>query len=184
MSAHLALRGAALACAALVLAACASPPRQPGEAAWLTGRLSLQVQATAEQPSRSFGAGFELRGDDLQGQLNIQSPLGTRLATARWAPGVAVLQTPQGEQAFTSLDELSRQALGESLPLAALPDWLAGRPWSGAAHQASESGFDQLGWSIELGRRSEGWISARRIAPPTVLLRVKLDDTDPLALRP
>ena len=141
--------------------------------------MSLRVQAMGEQPERNFSAPFELRGDSRQGELNIQSPLGTRLVAAHWAPGRARLSTPQGEQDYTSLDELSRQALGEALPLAALPDWLAGRPWDRASHQATQqagnSGFDQLGWSIDLSRQAEGWIVARRDAPPTVLLRVKLD---------
>lgn len=159
----------------LTLTGCASPPRQLGEAPWTTGRMSLRVQALGEQPERSFSAPFELRGDSRQGELNIQSPLGTRLAAARWAPGSARLSTPQGEQDYTSLDELSRQALGEALPLTALPDWLAGRPWPQATHQVGHSGFEQLGWSIDLSRQAEGWIVARRDAPPAVLLRVKLD---------
>jgi outer membrane lipoprotein LolB len=59
--------------------------------------------------------------------------------------------------------------------LAALPDWLAGRPWSDAAHRLTETGFEQLGWQINLTRQSEGWIEARRAAAPEVLVRVRLD---------
>jgi len=55
------------------------------------------------------------------------------LAQARWAPGQVVLATPQGERRFDDLDGLTREVLGESLPLAALFDWLRGRPWPGAA---------------------------------------------------
>lgn len=162
-------------CASLLLAACASPPQRDDHAAWTTGRLSLRVQATASQPERSFSAAFELRGDGDSGELNIQSPLGTRLVAANWGPARAWLATPQGEQAFASLDDLSRQALGEVLPLAALPDWLAGRPWALAPHQPGPAGFDQLGWVVDLSRRAEGWITARRETTPGVLLRVKLD---------
>ncbi len=173
-----------LASLALWLAACASPPQRPGEPAWTTGRLSLRVQATADQAERSFSAAFELRGDSRQGELNIQSPLGTRLVSAQWAPTLARLLTPQGEQAYASLDELSRQALGESLPLAALPDWLAGRPWAQASHQPGAAGFDQLGWSVDLSRQREGWITARREAPTAVLLRVKLDAAEASGAQP
>ena len=47
-----------------------------------------------------------------------------------------------------TLEDLSREALGEALPLAAWPDWLAGRPWGGAPHRATEGGFEQLGWQV------------------------------------
>jgi outer membrane lipoprotein LolB len=40
-----------------------------------------------------------------------------------------VLATPRGESTFTDLDALTRQALGESVPVSALFDWLQGRPW-------------------------------------------------------
>ncbi len=162
--------------ALLLLAACATPPRAPGEAPWTTGRMSLRIDASAAQPAQSVSAAFELQGNGDGGELRLNSPLGTRMATARWAPGLALLLTSDGEQRFASLDELARQALGEALPLAALPDWLAGRPWPGAPQQATESGFDQLGWQVLLTRRAEGWIEARRSAPPAVLVRVRLDD--------
>jgi outer membrane lipoprotein LolB len=107
------------------------------------------------------------------------SPLGTRLASARWAPGVATLETPQGEQRYATLDDLSRQTLGEALPLAALPDWLKGQPWPGAAHSAKDGGFEQLGWQVLLTKRSEGLVEVRRDAPPSVTVRVRLDNAEP-----
>jgi outer membrane lipoprotein LolB len=122
---------------------------------------------------------FELQGNGDNGELRLNSPLGTRLASARWSPGVAVLARSDGEQRFADLDELSRRALGENLPLAALPDWLAGRPWAGALHTPAATGFEQLGWHVELARRSEGWVEARRAAPPAVWVRVKLEESAP-----
>lgn len=145
----------------------------PGETAWTSGRLSVRI---ATSPVQSVSAAFELRGDDHSGELRLNSPLGTRLATARWSPGSAVLADSQGEQRYADLDELSRRALGEALPLAALPDWLAGRPWPQAPHKLSQTGFEQLGWQVLLARRAEGFIEASRAAAPAVTLRVKLDD--------
>lgn len=163
-----------LALAAL-LAGCATPsPDRSGEL-WSSGRLLLRVDATPERLAQSLSAAFELRGSGQQGELRLLSPLGTGLAEARWGPGVAELRTAQGEARFDSLDALSRQALGEALPLAALPDWLAGRPWPGAPSQALPGGFEQLGWSLDLTRQQQGWIEARRAAPPAVLLRVRLE---------
>ena len=161
--------------AALLLTACATPGPAPGESPWTSGRLSLRVAASAELPARSLTAAFELRGSGQQGELRLNSPLGTVVASARWAPGSARLRTSDGERAFTSLDQLSREALGESLPLAALPDWLAGRPWPEAAHALSDAGFDQLGWRIITDRLAEGLVTATRDTAPALLLRVKLD---------
>lgn len=141
--------------------------------------MSLRVDATPERPAQSVSAAFELRGSAQQGELRLVSPLGTQLVAARWQPGVALLTTPEGEQRFASLEALSRQALGEAVPLAALPDWLAGRPWPDAPHQPSPDGFAQLGWQVQTQRRGEGWISARRAAPPMVELRVRLDLPQP-----
>jgi outer membrane lipoprotein LolB len=163
--------------AAALLAACATPPPAPGEVPWTSGRLSVRVDASAGQAAQSMNAAFELRGDGQSGELRLNSPLGTRVAQARWAPGLAVLATPEGEHRFDTLEELSRQALGEALPLAALPDWIAGRPWPAAPHVMAAEGFEQLGWSVRLARQAEGWIEARRAAPPEVLVRVRLDET-------
>ena len=170
-------RAPVAALAAALLAACATPPPAPGELPWTTGRLSVRVAAPDGQAVQSLSAGFELRGDDRSGELRLNSPLGTRVAQARWAPGLAVLDTADGERRFDTLDELSRQALGEALPLAALPDWIAGRPWPVAPHVKAAEGFEQLGWSVRLARQAEGWIEARRAAPPEVLVRVRLDET-------
>ena len=169
-------RAPVAALAAALLAACATPPPAPGELPWTTGRLSVRVAAPDGQAVQSMSAGFELRGDDRSGELRLNSPLGTRVAQARWAPGLAVLDTADGERRFDTLDALSRQVLGEAMPLAALPDWIAGRPWPAAPHSARDDGFEQLGWSVQLARRADGWIEASREAPPAVRLRVRLDD--------
>ena len=161
--------------AAWLLSGCASTPPPADGAPWTTGRLSLRADATAQQPAHSLSAAFELRGSGDSGELRLNSPLGTQLVAATWVPGLATLRTPQGERRFSSLDELSREALGEPLPLSALGDWLAGRPWPGAVHTLKSDGFEQLGWLVVTHRFSEGWISAQRLMPPAVRLRVKID---------
>lgn len=156
------------------LAGCATPVADAG-GPWTSGRLNLRVDALAERPAQSLTAGFELRGGGQRGQLRLLSPLGTQLASATWAPGSARLVSSQGAAEFASLDELSQHALGEALPLAALPDWLNGRAWPEAPAVTTAAGFDQLGWQIGLQRWADGFVEARRMAAPAVVLRVQLD---------
>ncbi|MCA3240532.1 MAG: outer membrane lipoprotein LolB [Rubrivivax sp.] len=162
--------------AALLLAACATRAPDPTVT---TGRLALRVDASAERPAQNVSAGFELAGDGRQGELKLLSPLGTQLASARWAPGLALLITGDGERRFDTLDRLSREALGEALPLAAWPDWLAGRPWREAPHSPLADGFEQLGWRITTSALADGQLLARRETAPAVTLRVRLDPREP-----
>jgi outer membrane lipoprotein LolB len=181
-----ALRGVRSAFALLLICAIAltgcAVVRQPsafpaGEL--LSGRLSVRVDATASADARSMSAAFEREGDPGAGRFGLVSPLGSLLAQARWQPGQVVLATPQGETRFADLDSLTREMLGEPLPVAALFDWLHGRPWRGAVSTATqppaEPGFEQLGWSVNLARFDEAWVSARREQAPVVTVRAKLD---------
>ena len=142
---------------------------------WTAGRLALNIEATLEEPARGFSAAFELRGTGSAGELRLATPLGMVLATARWLPGEAWLRTPDGERRFGSLDELAQAALGERVPVAALPDWLAGRPWPGAPSRMAEPGFEQLGWRVDLRWHAEGRLTAHREAPPPVTMRIRLE---------
>lgn len=160
------------------LQGCSLLQTRPAEPGWTQGRLLVRVDASASQAAQSASAAFELRGSGSSGELRLNSPLGTRLATATWSPGRARLAMVDGERSYTSLDELSRQALGQALPLAALPDWLAGRPWSEASYKNTSDGFEQLGWLVSTAQRAQGLIEAHRSASsaaPAVLLRVRLD---------
>ncbi len=173
------LRHAAWLLAVLALAGCAALPPASTDAQALSGRLALQVDAQPDRPAQSISASFDLRGSAEQGELRLSTPLGTTLAAAFWGPGEARLVTPQGEKRFGDLDALSREAFGESLPLRALPDWLQGRPWPGAAEPARPlqpgPGFVQLGWTIDLARFDTGQVQARREHAPAVRLRAQLD---------
>lgn len=167
--------------AAALLAGCATAPRPPAGATddALAGRMTVRVDATPTSEARNVTATFDLQGNPQQGRLDLSTPLGTVLAQARWAPGKVALVTSQGETQFASLDDLTREVLGESLPVAALFDWLRGRPWPGAPSTTSaapaEPGFGQLGWKVSLARFDEGWIAATRSQAPAVTVRAKLD---------
>lgn len=167
-------RGGAGALLAALLTACATPPASDG-LPWTSGRLSVRVEAAAGKPASSATAAFDLRGNAEQGELRLNSPLGTVMASARWAGDGAVLATGQGEARYPDLETLSREALGEVLPLRAFPDWLAGRPWAGAASTPRPDGFEQLGWRVSLVAFAQGSLEAVRDAAPMTVVRVRLE---------
>jgi len=167
-----------MATAPSLLAACASLT-PPHTSAALSGRLSVRVDS---DPPRALSAAFELSGDARNGALVLTSPIGSTLAQAHWAPGEAVLETPSTRNLYPDLDALAEHALGEHVPLAALFDWLRGRPWPGAASQGlpdDARGFTQLGWRVLLPRDAQGWVEAQRHAAPAVTLRARLDAATP-----
>jgi outer membrane lipoprotein LolB len=166
-------RAALVAVLALaVLAGCATPPRSTAE---LAGRLAVRVDAHEGAPARSLNTEFELRGDARAGELQLTAPLGTTAAQARWRPGLVELITAQGTRSFADLDALAQDLLGESLPLAALLEWLRGRPWPGAPSVVHKGGFEQLGWRIDVSRLAEGWVLAGRDRAPAVSVRARLE---------
>lgn len=163
-----------------LLAACATRPPRPVDAApsWKQGRMALRVDASAASMAKSVSAGFELTGDAHQGELRLTSPLGTLVAEARWQPGSVTLKDSAGTRLFDDLTALSREALGEDVPLAALPDWLDGRPWADMPSEPLPSGlgFSQAGWTVETSQlTSDGRLQARRDAAPAIQLRIQLD---------
>jgi outer membrane lipoprotein LolB len=169
-----------------VLQACASLPADPAlfDALPLrhAGRMALRVEGDEQ---RSMSAAFELRGDEGQGFLALSTPLGTQLARVSWQGEAVWAQSSEGSRRYRSLSALAQDVFGEALPLQAWFDWLDGRPWPGAPAQAvtgtatgmaTDGDFEQLGWHVQLDRRTEGLVVARRPVPaPLITLRVKLD---------
>jgi outer membrane lipoprotein LolB len=177
-----------IAFAALAAACTTVQPAPPAEASdVLSGRLALRVEPLANEAPRSVSAAFDLRGDSRAGTLGLSTPLGSMLAQARWSPVEVVLTTPRETRRFASLDELTREALGESVPIEAWFDWLRGRPWPGAPSAPLDAAstapsnppvpsFRQLGWRVDLAQFRAGTIAATRETPmPVVTVRIRLD---------
>lgn len=142
-----------LVAAVLLLAGCAMPPRTPaapGVQVW-TGRLALTVEG---QPGSSLSGGFELKGAPETGELTLFNPLGGTAAVLSWSPGAATLRSGNEVRQFASLEALAQEATGAPLPIAALFDWLAGRP------------TPVEGWEADVTQVGEGRLRARRTAPP------------------
>jgi outer membrane lipoprotein LolB len=157
------------------LSGCATRPAADSAMPWTSGRLSVRVEATVERSASSVSADFDLRGDSSRGELRLSSPLGAVLAATRWSAAEVVLDTGQGPIRYADLESLSRDALGEALPLRAFPDWLAGRPWPGAPSSAQADGFEQMGWAVSLTGFAVGRLEAVRAAAPKVTVRVRLE---------
>ena len=162
----------------LALAGCAQLQKAPAVAsdeAHLSGRISVSIAGDMHNRGTGGAASFELYGGPEAGRLELTSPLGSLVARASWSPSVVALQTPDGERRFDDLDALTREMLGEPVPVSALFDWLKARPWPAAPHQATDKGFEQLGWRIEPRLPV---LVATRLAAPVVTLRAKLEGSD------
>ena len=164
------MRVAALALVALAGCATMSQPAPD-----LAGRLAIRVEAQDGSPARSLSTEFELRGDAQAGELHLTTPLGSTAAQAHWRPGMAELTTTEGTRSFADLDALAQSLLGEPLPLAALIEWLRGRPWAGAPSLPRGTGFEQLGWIVDVSRHAEGWVLAARERAPALTVRARLE---------
>lgn len=168
-------------CAAFMLAGCStlSAIDESPSGDSFSGRLSVQVAATDTEPAHSMSAAFELRGSAERGWLDLNNPLGSTVARARWEPGSVLLETPQGQSRHASVADMTRAVIGEALPVSALFDWLHGRPWPGSANSPTSapepSGFRQLGWRVDLSRLADSRLQARRESPPLVTVQIKLD---------
>lgn len=161
------------------LAGCNSAPARPADSTqWLSGRLAVKVEATPEQAPQSMSAAFELAGHERLGSLRLLSPVGTVVADAQWSPNGVTLTTSEGTRRFDSLSELARAALGDDVPLQALPHWLRGKAWPDAPADLANSGadFQQLGWNVHVDElATAGLVLAQRSTPPRIVLRARLD---------
>jgi outer membrane lipoprotein LolB len=149
---------------ALLAQACAlappTTPALPDQPVW-TGRLALRID---NDPPERLAAGFELRGRPEAGQLMLEGALGQTLLHLSWSATGAVARTPGGESRHARLDDALGAFTSTPLPVAALFEWLQGRP------------APVPGWQTELDRLPEGRLLARRIAPePQLELRLLLE---------
>lgn len=152
-----------------------------------SGRLSLRVQQPRTGASDGGTLLFEFGGTADEGSLQLQTVIGTAVATARWTPQGAEIITAQGKRTGSSLDEVATTLLGQELPLAAILHWVRAEPWSRAPYERLADGFIQLGWSISLEGWHERMITARRSARPDspndldITVRARLDEPTPAA---
>ncbi|NYT35716.1 outer membrane lipoprotein LolB [Allopusillimonas soli] len=150
------------AAAALVLAACATPPKiggKPGEGVFeRTGRFAMNVGYANGQRDALQG-GFAWRDAGTRLTLDLANPLGSTLARIEVTPGRATVTRSNGEQEqAATADGLVEKVLGSPLPVSGLRYWLRGQtgPQAVSALEKNEAGqpvsFTQDGWRVRLSR--------------------------------
>lgn len=146
------LRVVAAAALALLLAACAAPGIAPGEPFDVIGRVLVSGEG------RALASGFRWRSEAGVEEFWLLSPVGQTLAHIVADGTGAVLTTPdQQEYRDTSVESLTRRALGWPLPLAELGYWLQAQPVPGQAARVvpGDGGrplqLEQAGWSVRYG---------------------------------
>ncbi|OGB03179.1 MAG: hypothetical protein A3G29_09535 [Burkholderiales bacterium RIFCSPLOWO2_12_FULL_64_99] len=145
--------------------AASSSPEAPSRLA-LQGQLSIKLLAWQDLPAKGLSLGFFFSGHTDQGLLDLMTPLGTLMAQVGWQADEAWVVNENGRQTYPTLDELSRQTLGEALPLRSLVHWMQGQPDSTQPSTLTEQPgvFEQAGWRIDTRELAEQRIQATRSA--------------------
>jgi outer membrane lipoprotein LolB len=178
----------------LWLAACASvtPSRS----------FDTDPRAQAREYSGRFAASYVRYGRDegVQGsfqwreqggnvRLDLISPLGQTLAVVTATPTGATLDLPnEAPRNAPEVDGLLEQALGFSLPVAGMRDWLHGRPAPGSPASATRDQQGRLetltqnGWTV----RYPAWQAGAQGGPETLPRRIDMardGGTGPMSVR-
>ena len=156
------LRWALMAMLAAVLAACTTPKPIEGASADAfsrIGRFALTVNEESGKQNAVQG-GFSWSDDGRRYVLDLTNPLGSTEARVEGRPGAASLTKSDGTRLVAdNPDALAEEALGSSVPVSGLRDWLRGK--LAAQPEAAEvardelgrpTAFEQGGWRARLSR--------------------------------
>lgn len=154
------------------------PPARPNID--LQGQLSIKLGAWAEQAAKGLSLGFFFSGNTQTGQLDLMTLMGSQLAKVNWEENQAWLVNDKGRQHYNSLDELSLDVLGETLPLRAMVHWMQGQPDPSFSSQIGEEPdtFIQEGWVIDTSELPQKKLLAQRPLTPNrraVQIKIYLD---------
>ncbi|WP_186425575.1 outer membrane lipoprotein LolB [Cupriavidus metallidurans] len=191
-------RRLALLCLAtpLWLAACASvaPTRgfDAGETAasqLYTGRFSANYVRYGRNEGVQGSFRWQEQGRNVR--LDLVSPLGQTLAIVTATPSGATLDLPnEAPRNAPEVDSLMEQALGFSLPVSGMRDWLHGRAAPGIPSNTTRDAngrpdtLRQSGWTV----RYLAWQDTPENATPTTTLPRRIDmardgNESPLSVR-
>ncbi len=157
------LRLAFLAWLATALAACTTTPKPiegaSADAFSRIGRFAITVNEEGGKQNAVQG-GFSWSDDGQRYVLDLTNPLGSTEARVQGRPGAATLTKADGTRLEAdNPDALAEEALGSSMPVSGLRDWLRGK--LPAEPEASDitrddrgrpTAFEQGGWRANLSR--------------------------------
>lgn len=157
------LRWVLLAMLALTLAACTTTPKPiegaSPDAFSRIGRFAITVNEESGKQNAVQG-GFSWSDDGRRYVLDLTNPLGSTEARVEGQPGAASLTKADGTRLVAdNPDALAEDALGSSVPVSGLRDWLRGKlPAQPEASDVSRdelgrpASFEQGGWRAKLSR--------------------------------
>lgn len=157
------MRWALLAMLAFVLAACTTTPKPiegaSPDAFSRIGRFAITVHEENGKQSAVQG-GFSWSDDGRRYVLDLTNPLGSTEARVEGQPGAASLTKADGTRLVAdNPDALAEDALGSSMPVSGMRDWLRGKlPGQPEATDVSNDdlgrpvAFEQGGWRARLSR--------------------------------
>lgn len=107
------------------------------------GRFSARSERNGREEGAHGSFVWLQQGDSVQ--LSLVSPLGQTLAIVTALPGQATLELPnQAPRSAPEVDTLMQQALGFSLPVSGMRDWLQARPAPGTVVRAERDATGRL----------------------------------------
>jgi outer membrane lipoprotein LolB len=121
--------------AALGLCGCAGAPVIKGDFAGrdalqdfsLEARFALRLERPGEAVQSASGR-LSWQHENASDQVLLSTPMGSGIAEIRLSPGLAILQTAEGEiHQAADADALLQQVTGYGLPVSRLANWLLGR---------------------------------------------------------
>jgi len=157
------LRWALMAMLAMALAACTTTPKPiegaSADAFSRIGRFAITVNEESGKQNAVQG-GFSWSDDGRRYVLDLTNPLGSTEARVEGQPGSASLTKADGTRLTAdNPDALAEDALGSSMPVSGLRDWLRGKlpadPEATAIKRddlGRPTAFEQGGWQANLSR--------------------------------
>ena len=174
------------ACAvAYLFAGCAA--LSPGVQVPAAAPFDILGRVLVSYDGRAFSSNFRWRHDESADEIWLMSPVGQTLVHIAAEPGGATLTgADQLTYQASSVESLTRRALGWSLPLAQLQHWVGGNAVpggeSGAATRDADgrlTSLDQHGWQIRYIRNEADPLRRPRrldLAQGTQQIRMVIDE--------